>query len=359
MSEMTRTRPHTARTRLCPAFAAALFLLAPAATAQETPPPPPPAPAAPPGWLGIWIHCDSCEIPRGDRVSEWLFRDLPVIVGVLDGSPARAAGLQVGDTILRINGFALTSPEGGRRFGAIRKGEAATFIVRRNGAERAIRVVPGRRPERVEEMQKPVPYVKKMDSLRPLVQAHLDSILPRLRAQLDSFHVRWRVEGMLHDSVARTLAERQRWMTLYRDSIRIQLDSLAIHVLPMPQVAPQPPGAPYAYRFQFGDSTAVAVGWNAVAGAQMTSLGDELGEYFPGTDGGVLVLKVADGTPAARAGLKPGDVILSVRGERVRTVEDVRKALKPYPQPVQCEVVRKGQKVKVTIQGRERRPGGG
>ena len=339
-----------ARTRLGPALAATILWLAPAAAAQETPTP---APAPPPGWLGIWLVCDSCEIHRGEGVNAWTFRSPPAIVGVADDGPARAAGLETGDTILRINGLALTSPEGGRRFGTIREGQAVTFLVRRSGTERTVRVVPGRRPEKVDERPKPAAYAK-VEELRPLVQAHLDSILPLMRARLDSFHVRWRVDS---ESLGR-IAERGRWMELYRDSIRIQLDSLAVHVWPMPEAAPRAPGAPGAYNFrlEYADSATVAVGWNAVAGAKMTSLGEELGAYFPGTDGGVLVLEVADGTPAARAGLKPGDVILSVRGERVRSVQDVRRALRPYPQPVQCEVVRKGEKVKVTIQGRERTP---
>lgn len=336
------------------ALAAGLLWLAPAAAAQETPQPD----TAPPGWIGIWLACDACEIRRGEGVSAWIFHDPPVVVDVADDSPALAAGFQAGDTILRINGLGLTSREGGRAFGSLVAGRAVALVVRRNGAERTIRIVPGRRPEKVEEKRTPkAKAYQRVEELRPLVQAHLDSLLPLMRARLDSLHVRWQVE--VHPDSLGRLAERERWMQIYRDSIRIQLDSLAVHVWPMP--APMPEAAPrarraYGFGYEIADSAAVAVGHNAVAGAKMTSLGEELGAYFPGTDGGVLVLEVAEGTPAARAGLKPGDVILSVRGERVRSVQEVRRALRPYPQPVQCEVVRKGEKVRVTIQGRGRAP---
>lgn len=323
--------------RAARALAAALLLVASSAAAQE------PA-AAPPGWLGVWLHCDSCVVPERAGQRTWRFHALPVIVEVLANSPAGRAGLAAGDTLVRIDGVALDSDEGGRRFGALREGQRVTLVVRRNGAERAVGVVPGRRPEQVEARRTPMSR-EKMDSLRLVMRVHLDS----LREHLQSLHERWRAEGMRHDSLSQ---ERERWIELYRDSIRFHLDSLAIHVLPAPRAAPRAPAVPYRYEYRYGDTVPVpVVAWNAVAGAQMTSLGEELAEYFPGSEGGVLVLRVLDGTPAAGAGLKPGDVIVAVRGARVRSVDDVRKALKPYPRPVQCDVVRKGKKLTVTIQG--------
>ena len=50
--------------------------------------------------------------------------------------------------------------------------------------------------------------------------------------------------------------------------------------------------------------------------------GPWLGVYLREVQGQLLVLRVADGGPAATAGLSPGEVILGVDGHRVSTLED-------------------------------------
>lgn len=52
-------------------------------------------------------------------------------------------------------------------------------------------------------------------------------------------------------------------------------------------------------------------------GVATQSLGDQLADYFGASDGGALVSSVSEDSPASRAGLKAGDVIVAVDGERV------------------------------------------
>lgn len=52
-----------------------------------------------------------------------------------------------------------------------------------------------------------------------------------------------------------------------------------------------------------------------------------LGIYPQDEDGAVTIEEVLPGTPAERAGLQPGDVILSVNGREVESVEDLRARL--------------------------------
>lgn len=60
-------------------------------------------------------------------------------------------------------------------------------------------------------------------------------------------------------------------------------------------------------------------------GIDAEELNGEFGNYFGAPDGeGILVRGVFPETPAAKAGLKVGDVIVSVNGEKIRTVGELR-----------------------------------
>ena len=60
---------------------------------------------------------------------------------------------------------------------------------------------------------------------------------------------------------------------------------------------------------------------------QVYELTHQLADYFGAKDG-VLVTAVTDGSAAAKAGIKAGDVITSVNGERVTSRADLVSALR-------------------------------
>ena len=66
---------------------------------------------------------------------------------------------------------------------------------------------------------------------------------------------------------------------------------------------------------------------------------------------GALISQVMPGSPAETAGLKPGDVILSVDGERVRSVADLRNkiGLMRIGEEVELETLRRGKKRRVIL----------
>jgi serine protease Do len=63
-------------------------------------------------------------------------------------------------------------------------------------------------------------------------------------------------------------------------------------------------------------------------GIDAEDLAGQLGSFFGAPDGeGILVRSVNSGSPAEKAGLKAGDVIASLNGERIRSVGDLRQKL--------------------------------
>jgi serine protease Do len=69
-----------------------------------------------------------------------------------------------------------------------------------------------------------------------------------------------------------------------------------------------------------------AFGNNRRIGVSTTTLTKQLADYFGVTDG-VLVTSVTEDGPAAKAGIKAGDVITSVDGEKVDSAGDLSRAL--------------------------------
>ena len=63
-------------------------------------------------------------------------------------------------------------------------------------------------------------------------------------------------------------------------------------------------------------------------GIDAEDLNGQLGSYFGAPDGeGVLIREVNGGSAAEKAGLKSGDVITSLDGERIRSLGDLREQL--------------------------------
>ena len=88
-------------------------------------------------------------------------------------------------------------------------------------------------------------------------------------------------------------------------------------------------------------------------GVSVENLGDQLGEYFGVKGGeGVLVRSVKKGSPAENAGLRAGDVIVKVDGEKVSDSADLRSALREHRGktfPITIVRDRREQSVTVTL----------
>jgi S1-C subfamily serine protease len=107
--------------------------------------------------------------------------------------------------------------------------------------------------------------------------------------------------------------------------------------------------------FRF-DGGIPAMGARGRLGVQVEGLSDQLATYFGVPDGGVLVAGVTADSPAAKAGVKAGDVITKVNGEAVKDPRDLVRALGDVKDDgtVALDVVRdrKATSLKATIEPR-------
>jgi membrane-associated protease RseP (regulator of RpoE activity) len=68
-------------------------------------------------------------------------------------------------------------------------------------------------------------------------------------------------------------------------------------------------------------------GANRRIGVSTQGLSKQLADYFGAKDGGVLITSVTADSPAAKAGLKAGDVITAIDGEKVDSPGDITRTL--------------------------------
>jgi serine protease Do len=112
---------------------------------------------------------------------------------------------------------------------------------------------------------------------------------------------------------------------------------------------PKAPMAPKTPPFQFfGDDSP-----SLYIGVELTTLSDQLREYFGVTgDDGVLVSSVEKDSPADKAGVKAGDVIVKADDENIETVSDLREVIadKDNGDKVSIALVRERKPLTVSVE---------
>jgi hypothetical protein len=208
------------------------------------------------GWLGIGLSCSLCSFQRsGTRGGRWSFSEPPSVFSVDAGGPAGQAGLRAGDTLLAIDGTALTTPDGGRAFGSIRPGQELTLRYRRDGREAQARLTAGAGPYRADMSRALARQVEVLQRAQERRAEQMQRQIELTQRQLER----------QHEYMARAMAqlERARAESLVPDSARfeslrhymMQLDSAAarwrgaeslygLNPPPAPPAFPLAPAAP-------------------------------------------------------------------------------------------------------------------
>ena len=184
---------------------------------------------------------------------------------VVEGSPAEKAGLQTGDVIVRFAGEVVTSVRKlTRLLGEVSPDHQVTLTIVRGGSEREITATVGKRP-------------------MPKFDEGAFATLPRLAFPPPAgFPPMPRVEQL-------------------------------------PRAENLPPGAPeQPMAWRFGSRRRIGVG--------ATTLTKQLGEHF-GVPSGVMINEVRADSPAGKAGLRAGDIIVEVDGKEVKSDGDLIRAI--------------------------------
>jgi S1-C subfamily serine protease len=204
-------------------------------------------------------------------------------------SPASKAGLQTGDVIVQVDGERVRSA---RQFSRLiqetAEGRSVSLDVMRDGQRRTVDVTPEARGFGFDADLIEREFARGMRDIEP----RLRELEPKLRE--------WRFDGP----------------------------------------------------FEFGDTIPLMTSPRSRLGVQLNHLTPELAEYFGAKDGGVLVSRVNKDSPAEKAGLKVGDVIVSVDGDRVRDTDDLVDELRDKTGDITLGIVRdkKESAVKATIE---------
>ncbi len=244
------------------------------------------------GYLGVQTE----EVTR-ENLSKFDLREVKGvgIESVVDGSPAQSAGLQKGDVIVKVNGDEITSSRKlTRLIGEISPDHQARITVVRNGNERELTVTLGRRP----------------------TPKFADGRFFEFNGPAGKFEMP-------------PMAEMPNLTKLPR-----------IESMPLP---PDVPDAPMV--FSFGSRRQIGVG--------MTLLTKQLAAHF-GVDGGALVTDVRENSPAAKAGIKAGDIITEADGKAVGGDYDLGQVIREKKEgSVTLTIVRDRNRQTVTVMPEE------
>ncbi len=118
--------------------------------------------------------------------------------------------------------------------------------------------------------------------------------------------------------------------------------------LPQVQTFPNDQGA---FIWKGDGETGFFFGANRQIGVSVSSLTKQLGEYFGAPDGkGLLINNVRENSPAAKAGLKAGDIIVEADGKEIKNNADLIRTLNEKKEgDVQLTIIRDRNRQTVSV----------
>lgn len=267
-----------------------------------------------PGWIGVSVNV----LTTGDDTG---IRTNVVVTHVQPGSPAAAAGIRPGDTLMEVND--MRDPDALREMASrlrLSIGDPVRVVLRRGERRQEVRLVAAARPQILTPPRPTAPLGPDADSMVMSIMQAMDSMRVRLAEQ-------------------REAAQRARAQVQHAPAPHGPVPSAPQAPVRIDVSGAYSPLAPYV------------LGRNRVAGAEVIDVGPDLARYF-GVEGGVLLIDVPAGTPAAAAQLRGGDVIVLLGDAPVRSVDELRYVISRSRGDLTVVFIRHGERLSVVLPGR-------
>ncbi|MEQ1832857.1 MAG: PDZ domain-containing protein [Candidatus Eisenbacteria bacterium] len=287
-----------------------------------------PAFAAGRGWLGVTTQATDTDLRRGLDLD----RDGLLVNRVEEGSPADKAGLRKGDVILSYNSRSVTEPSELRSL--VRNtepGRSGALGIWRDGERRTLDFTVGAVPEGDDDdgvLAVPAPPSAPRTPRAPRA--------PRApRGDDGDVHRRVIINGreVPEDEIDGKLKDLD--LKIFDKDGPVDLKGLkGLKGLG---------GLEGMHRLEgLADMQGFSTGRGRL-GVRVESLNSELAEALGATgDNGVLVVQVMEDTPAQKAGLRAGDIIVKIDGASVDSPSELVKELGERDGSVSVRVLRKG-----------------
>lgn len=263
------------------------------------------------GFLGVYLE-DSYVDLSTDKVKSDLHWGAQV-KGVVPESSAADAGLAEGDLILGVNGRSIrTSEDLTREIAALDAGQKVELRLLRDEKEQTITATLKERPQRQIPgivapnsgiAQRLVPPTAQFAPAFP----DMDSMIENMRSQMDEMNKAFANFDQFNRAQQNAQSSTMQSLTMVSSDKRL--------------------------------------------GVVLQNLTPQLCEFFGAPAGtGALVATVEEKTPAAEAGLKAGDVIIAVDGNKVSSPMDAQNAIvNSAASPTELEIVREKKTVKLKV----------
>jgi serine protease Do len=253
---------------------------------------------------GGYIGVQTQEVTR-DNFAKFGLKDVRgvAVEKVMEKSPAESAGIRTGDVIVKFNGDEVTSVRKlTRLIGEVDPDHQATLTVLRDGREQNITVTVGKRPA------------------TELSNGNFEFNMPQM--------------GNMKLPDLKNMPQLQN-MPDFQD---------------MPDLQNMPNGQFRSFSLPNGQGWS----WSSVQGgrqigASITPLTKQLADHFR-VDSGVLVTEVRENSPAAKAGLRAGDIILKAGGRTIMNQGDLVRAVNDKKDgEVQLTIDRDGSRQTISV----------